>query len=102
MDFWDRMFGDGFFEGRWNCKAIPIMNELVQMARGPVPTCDCFSLLGNGRGRTADRYLYCLIVPNVTPRSRCLRTSTVKTAMGATKMSTPAAICGQGMPWILP
>ena len=35
MDFWDRMFSDGFSEGRWNSKAIPIMNELVQM--GPVP-----------------------------------------------------------------
>ena len=27
--------GDGFSEGRWNSKAIQIMNELVQMA--PVP-----------------------------------------------------------------
>ena len=26
------MFGDGFSEGRWDTKAIPIMNELVQMA----------------------------------------------------------------------
>ena len=31
---------EGLFEGRWNCKVIPIMNELVQMAQGPVPTGD--------------------------------------------------------------
>ncbi len=34
MDFCDGLFGEGLFEGRWNGKAIPIMNELVQMARG--------------------------------------------------------------------
>ena len=34
MDFWDGTGWDGFFEGRWNGKAIPIMNELVQVARG--------------------------------------------------------------------
>ena len=38
MNFWDGTVGDGFSEGLWNGKAIPIMNELVQMARGPVPT----------------------------------------------------------------
>ena len=31
MDFCEGAVGDGFFEGWWNCKAIPIMNELVQM-----------------------------------------------------------------------
>ena len=31
MGFCDGMLDDGFFEGRWNGKAIPIMNELVQM-----------------------------------------------------------------------
>ncbi len=31
MDFWDGTVGDGFSEGRWNGKAIPIMNQLVQM-----------------------------------------------------------------------
>ncbi len=31
MDFCDGMFGDSFSEGRWNGKAIPIMNELGQM-----------------------------------------------------------------------
>ena len=30
----------GPVEGRGTSKAIPIMNELVQMARGPVPTGD--------------------------------------------------------------
>ncbi len=29
---------DGFSEGRWNSKAIPIVNKLVQMPQGPVPT----------------------------------------------------------------
>ena len=38
MDFWDGTSSDGFSEGLWNSKAIPIMNKLVQMARGPVPT----------------------------------------------------------------
>ena len=29
--------GVGFSEGRWNGKAIPIMNELVQMGTGACP-----------------------------------------------------------------
>ena len=31
MGFGDGTGWDGFSEGQWNCKAIPIMNELVQM-----------------------------------------------------------------------
>ena len=38
MDFWDGTSSDGFSEGLWNSKAIPIMNKLVQIAQGPVPT----------------------------------------------------------------
>ncbi len=34
MDVWDGTVGDGFSEGRWNAKAIPIMNWLVQMGTG--------------------------------------------------------------------
>ena len=34
MSFRDGMGWDGFSEGRWNGKAIPIMNELVQMGTG--------------------------------------------------------------------
>ncbi len=41
MNFWVRMFGEGFSEGRWNGKAIPIMNELVQMVSGVhIDLCD--------------------------------------------------------------
>ena len=43
MDFWDGTGRDGFSEGRWNGKAIPIMNELVQMA--PVPVLSAHSIL---------------------------------------------------------
>ena len=34
------MLGDGFSEGRWNYKAIPIMNWLVQMTLplSPLPS----------------------------------------------------------------
>src|SRR5688572_3690025 len=46
--------------------------------------------------------LHCFTVPNVTPRSRCLRTSTVNTAIGATNKIAPAATCGHGMPSISP
>ena len=40
MNFGDGTVSDGFSEGRGKCKAIPIMNELIQMARGHVPTGD--------------------------------------------------------------
>ena len=53
MGFRDGTFGDGFSEGRWSSKAIPIMNELVQMARGPVPYVV-------SRPRLPDRNLGCL------------------------------------------
>ncbi len=46
MDFCEGTVGDGFSEGRWNSKAIPIMNELVQMAQGPVPTMIHFAPFG--------------------------------------------------------
>src|SRR3954462_8920246 len=45
---------------------------------------------------------HCLMVPNVTPRSRCFRTSTVNTAIGSTNSSAPAATCGQGTPSMFP
>ena len=44
------MLGDGFSEGRWNCKAIPIMNELGQMGTGACPYDERLSQLYPARG----------------------------------------------------
>ena len=49
MDFWDGMVGDGFSEGWWNGKAIPIMNELVQMTLALSPLPSHFLLKGGGQ-----------------------------------------------------
>src|SRR3954468_23429290 len=46
---------------------------------------------------TAPRALHFLIAPNVTPRSRCLRSRNVKTATGNRNSTVPAAIAVQSV-----
>src|SRR5436190_10683584 len=53
-------------------------------------------LPGRAAEKAADVHLR--IAPKVTPRSRCLRSSTVNTSTGSTNSVVPAAMAGQSRP----